>query len=330
MRIKIVYLLAFFLMASYDLSYAERLYPFQGQLDVKKRSIDIKLQLPQDQGADEKSSRSVLIKAFKTANNQYRFSIHLEHLQTPIFDLSSKVEGSIKVDKSNGNAHPLIRGEIWSRYSLYDFKPIRELSGRFEIKDYKLYLDKINYGQMALNGKISLIDPYRMDLKLNLTAIDMNDFLDFWNKNRKYQSNGDVSGTIKISGAIDRLLLKGNLESRNGFIKKLFYDSILLNIEGEYPNMVITQSPITETGGLTYSVNGPIDLSDSENFKKQIKALTISPLVHDSATQREWTIMEKQEESGTTAIKYLLRKEDLAGSDAQGSDMLGIEKSMEF
>ena len=42
-----------------------------------------------------------------------------------------------------------MHGEIRSRYSLVDYKPIRELSGQFEIKDGRVSLTSFSFGNLT-------------------------------------------------------------------------------------------------------------------------------------------------------------------------------------
>ncbi|MCK5081449.1 MAG: hypothetical protein KAR31_00950, partial [Candidatus Omnitrophica bacterium] len=225
-------------------------------------------------------------------------------------------------------------GKIWSQYSLVDFKPINELSGRFEIKDKRLHVMALSVGNLTGEGYLDLGVPYNLDVAINLLGVDMQDFLNFWGSGKNYESSGDVFGEIKASGSLDRLVLKGSLKSRDGFVQELDYNAIVLNIEGIYPFMQIAHSTVSKADGVSFSLDGPFDLSDKTNFKKQIKALTLAPLVSDSGSELEWTIKRlKPEDSGITEFKYHLKKGNALGigPSAGGEiDMLGIERTRKF
>ena len=279
------------------------------------------------------TENSITATTKKISENNYQVLLNIERLKTPIFNLSSEMQSSIEVLKGKNGIDQFISGKIWSQYSLVDYKPIRELNGQFEIRDKKLFLSSLTLGDIDCRGYIDLIYPYKLDLTLFLNAINMDDFLSFWVKNKSYDSSGDVSGEIQISGTLDRLLLKGNLESFDGFFKDFKYDSIVLNIEGIYPNMEIAHSAVSETDSLSFTIDGRLNLSDRENFEKQIKSLKISPLVSDSERELEWTIRRlKPRDSSSSQIKYLLKKK-IKGADpsaGEESDMLGIERTTEF
>jgi len=312
-------------------SFAENAIFFEGKIDLLKNEFTIVLDL------DEKSSVSATARRISETN--YRFLVDVEHLKTPLFDLLSKIESSVEVIKEDNTTranwtNTTFRGKVWSQYSLVDYKPIRELSGGFEVKDQRLYLTELSFGNLNCNGYIDLIKPYKLNLTLDLLNVGMSDFLNFWSASKKYEASGAVSGKIKASGTLDNLALIGNLESRNGYVKQLNYDIIILNIEGVYPHMRIEHSTVSKSDGVSFTLNGPFDLSDRANFKKQIKALTIAPLVSGSGSEREWTIKRLDlEKSGVTEIKYRLRKGDALGigtSASDETDMFGFERTQKF
>ena len=304
---------------------------FHGQVDLAQKQFDVTLDfphLPESLPSENKQS-SVAISGVKVSDTDYRFSLDIDHLRTPIWDLLSKIESSIAIDPQvAGKGIPAVRGEIWSQNSLIDYKPIRELTGRFEVRDGQLLLRSLSFGNLSSQGSVGLVYPYKMDLKVLLHEVAMEDFLNFWMGSNEYKSFGTVSGEIAVSGTLDRIGLKGSLESHDGYVEKLEYNSIYLNAQGVYPQLSIGQSTISKADGLSFAFSGPVDLSDQENFTKQIGALVLSPLVSDSASEREWTIKRlNQPNSGATEIKYLLRKEDKSEG---ASGMLGVQQTMSF
>lgn len=315
-----------------ELSSAEKICRFEGQLDLTEKEFNIAVDL-----SDESS---VTVKAIKTSETNYHFSLDIDHLKTPLFDLLSKIESSVDlVNGENGKDNPFngaVQGKIWSQYSLVDYKPINELSGRFEIKDKRLHITALSVGNLSFEGYLDLVAPYRLDMAVDLTGVEMEDFLDFWGSGQEYESDGHVFGKIKASGSLEDLTLKGSLQSKDGFVQTLDYNSIVLNIEGIYPNMQIAESTITQSDGVSFSFNGPIDLRDKENFKKQIKALTLAPLIDDSGSELEWTLKRlesKDPEITETELKYQMKKKDALGtgpSTGDEIDMLGIERTRKF
>lgn len=326
-----VFFLCAFVMAMPKLSFAEKVFFFEGQIDFSKNEFTIIFHI------DDNSS--IAATAQKISETDYRFVLDIEHLKTPFFDLLSKIESSIEViHKKNAPeitfVDTIFRGRVWSRYSLVDYKPVEELTGSFEIKEQRLQVTALSFGNLTCNGYIDLVSPYGLDLTVNLMGVDMNDFLNFWSSNKKYESSGAITGEIKASGTFGNLALRGKLESRHGFVQKLHYDIISLNIEGIYPHMQIAQSTISKSDGVTFSLEGPFNLRDKTNFKKQIKALTLMPLVSDSGSELEWTIKRLSlEDSGITELKYRFRKGNILGigtSIDDEADMFGLERTRKF
>lgn len=304
---------------------------FEGQIDFTKNEFNIVLDLGEES--------TVTAKAKQISEKDYRFSLDIEHVKTPLFDLLSEIETSVEIINKGNSVAPRLgdtnfRGKVWSQYSLVDYKPINELSGRFEVKDKRLYVTALSVGKLTCEGYVDLTPPHSLNVVLHLAGVDMYDFLNFWATHKTYESSGDVFGEIKASGTLGRLELKGNLKSRHGFVQKLDYDEIILNIDGIYPHMKITHSTVSKSDGVSFSLDGPFNLSDKANFKKQIKALTLAPIVNDSRSELEWTIKRlNPKESGTTELKYYYKKGNEIGirPSAGGEiDMLGIERTSKF
>ncbi len=331
MRAKVLVAGCVFALLFVPCAFANVVATFYGQVDLTQKQFDVTLDFSHLPGSPplENKQSSVAISGAKVSDKDYRFSLNIDHLRTPIWDLLSKIESSIEVDpQAAGKSAPMVRGEIWSQNSLIDYKPIRELTGHFEIKDSRLLLESLSFGNLSCQGSLDLVYPYKMDMNVLLRDVAMEDFLNFWAGNKEYKSFGTVSGEIGVSGTWDRIGLKGNLESHDGYVEQLEYNSIHLNAQGVYPQLSIGQSTMSKADGLSFTFSGPIDLSDQENFTKQIGALVLSPLVSDSASEREWTIKRlNQPKSGATEIKYLLRKEDKPDG---ASGMLGVQQTMSF
>lgn len=332
MRIFSSAIVGFLVLSLTEMAFADRDFPFKGDIDLVQKKFNIVLDI------DSKSS--VAFSAQQVSGSEYKFLLDVNHLQIPLFDLMTKVESTVEVKQAHrktfsGPPEGLrLQGKVWSQYSLIDYKPVRELSGNFEVKDNKLFLYSLFFGSLQCNGTVDLRSPYQVDLTFNLYDVAMQDFLSFWGMSKKYESAGLVTGEIKASGTVDNLALKGNLEGRNGFVQKLDFDVISLNIEGIYPDMKIARSMIAKSDGMSFTFDGSLNLKDRENFKKQIKALTLAPLVSESGSEREWTIRRLNPDAAeTTELKYRLRKGDALGTGASadgGIDMLGIEQTRKF
>jgi len=317
MKVKILLTIFFFFVIIFH-SHADSVCLFEGNYHIVSQQINIKSRL---------GERAVLDLAINKNNKkEYFFSSDATHLDLFGYDFSSIVVGSVNFLKSK------ILVKIFSRHSLFEYKPIRELSGKFEIRDRELNILDFSFGNISLTGAVGLREPNDLELTLFIRNIDMEDFLDFWIKERAYFSSGDVSGSIKITGNLKKLHLKGDFESHNGFVKNLWFDSIRLRLEGDYPKMMITDSIVSETDGNIISISGPFDLSAKNNFKKQIEELVKAPIITTTGLQKEWTLKrQNQNDSSITEIKYLKRRNSILNNDSSESkDMFGLQKTLKF
>lgn len=218
------------------------------------------------------------------------------------------------------------------RFTLLTYPSIREISGQFDVTDGRFFLRALSFGNLLCEGSVDLVFPHKLDLTVSLNYVGMGDFLSFWMGAGQYDASGTVSGRISVLGTLERPLLKGALESRGGTIGTFVYDSIYLNAQGVYPSLEVVNAMVSPRDGMSFVLDGPVDLSDGENFQKQIAALTVSPLTSESSLGRAWTIKRlKEKGSSSTRIKYLLRDgERLPSSSSGPSGMVGFERTVEF
>jgi hypothetical protein len=160
----------------------------------------------------------------------------------------------------------------------------------------------------------------------------MKDFLSIFMNEVTFEATGDVSGNIVVSGIWDELHLKGHLTAFDGRVGSLAYEAIDLSAEGIYPKIYIGDSTIIQDDGVIFSFKGPFNLKDKENFKKQIAALTKEPVINADGKKLEWTFkrVRSKDDAFKTELKYLFKKNEVGQSGDDGSDMFGVERSLEF
>ena len=288
------------------------------------------------------------------SENNFHIHLDLEHIQSSLFDLSTQLEGDLTLVESSeaggpvdfvdsGRAGPVPeryraggrswKGQFQSRYSLLNHKPIEELSGTFEIQNHVLYLSDLSAGGVHLQGLWELADPRGMDLDIQFKDISLKDFIALWVDDPNLEAQGLMSGNLQISGRFPQLALKGTLASYAGQVGDLSYDSIVLNLKGEWPLVILTDSTVTESDGMSFRIDGDLDLSSQETLKKDIGALNKSPLVTTGDSRWEWTIKRKEHhEDSSSELKYFLRKEDQRNQipSKEDSDLFGVEQKIKF
>lgn len=298
--------------------FAKTIVTYQGQIDFTQNQFDLVFNIGEQP--------PFVFKVQKKSMHKYMLSLDVDHFKTALWDISSKISIDFELGQQS------FFGNLRSQYSLIDYKPIRELASSFEVKDNYLYITALSFGDVSTEGGIGLKAPYSLNMIFHLYDMPMKNFLGFWMQKKTVEAEGHVSGKIKVSGDLAGISLKGDLSSFNGEIEKLKYDSVYLNAEGIYPKLYVADSKLSEKEGLTFMLEGVVNLADKKNFKKQIKALKLSPVVKDSSSKTEWTIIRKKdEEAGSVETNYFLRKEKrLDPSMHEGVGVLGVEKKMTF
>jgi hypothetical protein len=318
----LLFTLAWFLCV--HAGFAEAFCSFNGKLDFSGKQFELKM--------DFGSGGTLSSRAAYVPDERLKINFVLDHLVTPLFDVSTDMEllFEIVADSESG---AFISGKLTSRYPLINGRPVRDITGTFKVRDKKLLLEYFSVGDITGRGVIDLAHPFQADLAFHFTEIPMRDFLAFWSEESlELEARGAVTGEIRATGSLLRpLLLRGTFSSFYGLVDNLNYESIVFNAEGVYPVIHFAKSTVTPTEGLSFSLEGSVDLSDRENLENQIEALQKSPLVSETDTSLEWTIKRRETEgtSGKTELKYMRRKNQ-DGSFKEESDMLGIERSIEF
>ena len=87
-------------------------------------------------------------------DHHYQLQLNLEHLKTSFFEISTQLEGSLGLVESADKKERLLQGQISSRYSLFNRKPMGEFAGSFQIKKHTLYLPAASVAGINVNGSI--------------------------------------------------------------------------------------------------------------------------------------------------------------------------------
>ncbi|MDP8213016.1 MAG: hypothetical protein P9X22_06995 [Candidatus Zapsychrus exili] len=322
MKAKTTIFLLAFVFVCFSPCFAKTIIPFKGNIDFQNKQFDVEF------NAGKKASFS--LKTKKNSDKDFDAFLSIEHLRTKFFDLSSQIKSSLEILKDESGEIDRIEGKLLSSYSLIDYKPAKELSGKFTLKNKRLDLNVFFFDAINCKGYIDLASDLGVDLNVDLLSVGLDKFLDFWMSSRKFEAEGKVEGEIQATGTLNNLFLRASLQSYDGSIGKFKYNSIYLNAGGIYPYLQIASSTASSEDGSSFTIDGPFNLKDKENYRKQIRELNLLPIVTHSDSDSEWTIKRSEDESsGRTELKYLFR-EGTDGSSEEDSDMFGIERIMEF
>ena len=301
---------------------AKFLDSFDGNVDFINKKFDVSLRF--------NDGSFISAQSLPTSANDFSLTVKIDHLKTKIFEISTLLKAEMRTAEDSKKQH-FLKGTVESRYSLISRKPAREMAGSFEIRNNRIYLYSVSWGDMVIDGYIGLSAPFETDLILKFNDMSGNDFFMLTGCSEDLKMPSLVSGHIQLTGLADKIFLKGGFVSYTGIVGDLKYDNLMINFEGIYPKVRIIDSKIIETDGLSFNLEGEYDLTKKCDPEGALSGLRASPLIDDTALHTEWTIKEKkQSETSSTGLKYLLKKEtdkDLSGQD---SGMLGVEHTIKF
>jgi len=307
-------------------AHAERVYPFQGHLNVAEKSFLFSVHW--DEG-------DLKIKVERNQDHSYGTVLDVEHLKTPFFDMTTQIQGVLDIHERDNKAIGL-SGHFWSQYSLIDRKTVPEVSGKFDLNDGILRLDNFSWGGFRARASIDLNPPHQLEANLDFEEIGIGYFLDWLvpvGESNKFVGDGQLSGQIGLSGTPEKLMVNANINSQNGYIEDVAYDVMELHLQGVYPLIDVHNSTITKTNGFSFDLDGIVDLSDKQNMASQIKSIKKVPLINENSLQSEWILKSIQDEdrSGKTETKYFLKKnKGMNWPGQESSEVLGVEKKIGF
>jgi hypothetical protein len=293
--------------------------PFKGQIDLEAAALDLRF-------GDQ--ARSLRFDLRRVSQDNYRLKADLRHVTTPLWDVSGVVDGDIELAPAVGGARNIV-GNISSRYVFVDYKPVSDLDLKFAVRERKLVLDYLWAGALSVRGELGLAGDRRTDIFCEVLSADLKDLVFFLERgaDRALDVEGIVSGEVALNGPLRAPMVRGKLFSSNGTFNRLAYDTIALQFSGVYPRLVLADSMVAQTDGLSFKVSGPLDLSDRDSLLSQVRQLKKSPIITADRNKREWIF--KRMSSGRDAVtemKYFLNKDDRG--DTRG--VLGMEKRYDF
>jgi len=299
------------------------LLPFSGGIDFKKQNLELLFKPGEKQ--------RVTVQAMRSKDRNINFSVDINQLKTRFFDISTLIEGEFNFPRKSNIDNPVMHGKLQSKYTLFNGKTIREISGEFELKKDLIEIHSLSVGNMMLKGSLHRKYPFDMDLWVSLNGVDINDFLSFFNPGQTLKGEGAVNGDVYFTGQPFRLKIRSRLLARGGSVGDLDFDNITINAQGIYPFINIENSHIIRDDGMISTLAGVLDISDKEGFNQQIRALSREPLTARTDVNSEWTLKRIQSnKNSSTDLKYLFRENMNSGPFDEGSDMLGVERRTEF
>ncbi len=316
-----IFIVVFFLWGA-SLSFGELLCSFSGSWDFAKKELDLIF--------EPVSGGRIGFQVAEQKAQTVDFQVDLAGIKLLLFDITAEMMGTAKVVDLLGS-DPVIEGVMDDGGgALLGYNSHRLIKGGFKLKEDKIFLENCLWEGLQLQGYCSLVLPFEVDLSLKAQHVLLVDLLS-WLGQEGNDAQGEVSGEIHFSGFLDCLAMKGKLFS-SGQIGDFRYDSIVASFQGFYPKVKLMDTSVTQEGGISFFLEGNIDLSkDFKNFSEQLAKMKMLPLIRQTDVDREWTIRRETQDkkSGETEFKYRLRKEREFSGVGEGG-MLTIQRSIKF
>ncbi|MFZ5800284.1 MAG: hypothetical protein ACOY3D_02765 [Candidatus Omnitrophota bacterium] len=284
---------------------------FTGAADFKNKDFQLGL----DFGAQDK-----ITSRLKVEGEAVFLSSQLERLKIGGADLTTEVETSLYPDRNQ------IRGLIWTRYTLFNHKPFKELSGSFIIKDGRLTFDRLNWAEMNFSGWLDLLGPFNLDITVEITDMDLSDLASLLGLkfDEVVMLSGVVSGKVRLSGYFKRLKISGILRSEKVQIDGLAFRNAAINFHGQYPVVDVENSEIRDENGMVYNLSGKFNLRQINKFSSGAHQITVTPFSDDAAALKGWTIRRIEDLGNNSQWEFGYRLRSDSPAQRSGSTPAGI------
>ena len=295
--------------------------PFTGRVDLKAARVTLTFT---GEGAS-----AVIFEIERPVSGRYDLKADIRHVATPLGDVAAVVNGRFELVGPDSSRRELL-GDVSTRYTLLNYKPIRDVYVKFAVRDRRLIIDPLWFGALSGHGQISLMGAHDMDVTLELLSADLDEL---WAILRGHGMktpplSGIMTGALTWQGPWARPHLSGHLAAYKGRLKSLSYESIDLRFEGTYPIMRFQDGKVVASDGPSFKIGGTLDLGDLARIGTQIRQLKRDLIVSDDDSGRTWAFRLNASDGHTTRLKSFVSG-DADGRD-QGERVIGLEKHIGF
>ncbi len=308
-----------FLLVASESVYAKQTIPIAGTLNAADKTLSVEIG----------HGQPFYFEVTKTADSGYELRLTVTNWATPFFDLSTVLNGSLVIQPALEGGGLQLSGRLRSRYTLLNQLPFEELNVAFSLIGGRLVIDTLTVGPFVCSGEVVLGPSPSMNLTLQFQSVSLAHLSEIFYRNSDIDMQGDVTGEVQLQGPLDQLQVKGRVVSYQGFVGRYGYNAAQISFSGIYPFVYIDDSQITQEDGLSFNIQGTLDLTDLKNLKKQLERFIGSPLVSRQGENLEWTFkrLHSPQKPGTTEFKYMLKKDDPSG---EAANIFGVQRRMEF
>ncbi|MEW5894298.1 MAG: hypothetical protein AB1650_00830 [Candidatus Omnitrophota bacterium] len=321
MKLMFGLLLGVLLLGAVD-SCAENKIPIEGTLNLADQTCVIKVGPHPDQ--------PFFLELARIKEGNYDLQLTVTHWKRELFDLSTVLNGSLKILPAKDGTGQDIKVRLFSKYTLLKNRPFDDISADIAIRNNQLSIHSLSLGQISLSGAAVLGPVIKLDFMVKISDLPLKYAAAFYTEAESIPMEGNVDGEIRVHGPIDRLQISGRAVSYNGAVGLHAYHMAQFKFNGIYPIVNINEdSRIDQKEGFSFKVKGALDLSDLKSFPIQVKNFSCRPLISGGKDDLEWTLKRLQaEEKGSTEFKYMRRT---GGSGMEEDDgLLGVQRRVEF
>ena len=297
----------------------------RGEIDFTQKTLTVRFV--------SGSEHTALLKIKPVSETSIQMLAELDDWPTRFFNISTVIEASLDMLPSGKPDGTGLSGQLRSRYTLLNNKPVEDVSARFVLKDQAVSVENVTLGNSMGSGTWELPPPHRFRTMIEFADVPLYDIVSLFMDVPEGAVDGQAAGKIRLSGNAPDVLLQADLLLTNGCIGDLEYRQLRIKGEGFFPKFRITESLVSKADGFTFKVFGMLNLGRLDSFPQQLQNLRRKPVVKSSGAETEWTLkrIETDDKSGTTELKYLYRrKADVNTMSEEDVDLIGVEQKLKF
>jgi len=297
---------------------ANETIPFKGAIDLARQILNLEISVPQQD--------PLRLEVSRLSETEYLVSAAVRNRHFLFMEGAGIVTGSLKVQRDEKD-RPFVTAALTSQGAQLNQIPVPDGRANLVWRGSVIDVQSLRWGPFACSGRLMLSEVLQIDLQIRFSGLQLQDIVRFLNQASLLETGGLLDGEIRLKGTPRQLQMHGRIMARNGFVEDHKYTTAEISFNGVYPRLLIDDSHIAQTDGLTFALEGSLDLSDLDHLEMQLSGFTKSALINESTQELEWTLKRTQstQDGVTTEFKYMLDKQ---GGGEGG--MIGVERKIEF
>lgn len=306
---------------------------FDGRIDFLHKDISFSLDL-KDNGKLEVSGN--------IEGERYNLKLSLRHLKFGRSDLSTDFYASGVLLKGADGRIKSIKGKAWTQASLLNFKPLKEFTADYRLKNGRLIIDALSWADFGLTGYVEKVNAahkkgnsflcLEADLFLTIKEMPLKDLAGLLGISPEdIELAGIVSGVARISGPQDALKIEAKFTAQDGIVSLVKFKSAALGLEGIWPVLRFVHSRINDIGGVAYELKGKFNARSLSELNSADHQVTVNS-ANEAMRFQDWVIKRKlgKGQEMLEAAYPLKKNQALKMRIKNEEETLGWEKTVKF